>query len=205
MYVLTNKVSTGTLNIASTRGKYWIAAVLLLFGSQQLATGTYIYAKAILAQHLIQFAWQKTLSTDEQSKPWDWADTYPIAKLRVAKQELFVLAGASGRTLAFAPGHMSSSSLPGKTGNSVIVGHRDTHFNVLKNVKMGDKIEVQTPTGNHLYMVKNLQVVPQDYTQVLASSDQTLLTLITCYPFDSNLSNPELRYVVSAELLGAKI
>jgi hypothetical protein len=44
----------------------------------------------------------------------------------------YILAGASGRNLAFGPTHVSSKSIPGEKGNSVIIGHRDTQFNSLK-------------------------------------------------------------------------
>ncbi len=41
-------------------------------------------------------------------KPWPWADTHPVARLIAPAQDadVLVLAGASGRTLAFGPGHL---------------------------------------------------------------------------------------------------
>ena len=55
-----------------------------------------------------------------------------------------VLAGASGRTLAFGPGHVDGTPLPGEHGNAVVSGHRDTHFAFLRDLRCGDVLEVQT-------------------------------------------------------------
>jgi sortase A len=113
---------------------------MLLLGVYQFAGGFYIFAKAELAQYLIADAWHKNLQSDEQHKPWPWADTHPVAELIIKDKSWYVLAGASGRNLAFAPTHVSSTPEPGKKGNSVIVGHRDTQFNSLKKLQMGDLI-----------------------------------------------------------------
>ena len=118
-----------------------LVSCLLCLGFWQLGHGAYIPAKAWVAQELMQQAWRRARDGDQQPRPWPWADTWPVARLSAkgGDIELIVLAGESGRTLAFGPGHLSASVLPGQQGNSVIAGHRDTHFqflqllNVLKN------------------------------------------------------------------------
>jgi sortase A len=74
-------------------------------GAIHLGQGGYIYLKAQLAQLLIERAWQRALAGEAAPKPWPWADTWPVARLEAPAQgvSLFVLAGSSGRTLAFAP------------------------------------------------------------------------------------------------------
>ena len=116
-----------------------IVACLLCLGFWQLGQGAYIPAKAWLAQELMQRAWTRAAEHDERQVPWPWADTWPVARLSAKSGEvdLIILAGGSGRTLAFGPGHLSASSLPGEKGNSVIAGHRDTHFHFLRDVEIG--------------------------------------------------------------------
>ena len=111
-----------------------------------------------------------------------------------------VLAGASGSSLAFGPGHLFGTSLPGQQGNSVIVGHRDTHFKFLRLLRTGDLITVQN--GNKRlpnYLVTETQIVTKYELQHLAQTRDATLTLITCYPFDAISTGGPLRYVVIAK------
>ena len=84
---------------------------LILFvavlGLSFFAYGAYIPAKAILAQYLINDAWNDSIRSGEAHKPWKWADMHPVMKLssNKHKQELIVLSGDKGNSLAFAPGH----------------------------------------------------------------------------------------------------
>ena len=183
--------------------KHKIKTLLLIIGCYQFGHGTYIYTKAIAAQWLVSKAWSQTIqSTDNQSvKPWPWADTWPIAKLIINGNSLYTLEGSDGSTLAFGPGHMPHTSMPGNLGNSVIVGHRDTHFNRLQHVKTDDVIHVETPDGQYSYKVREIRIAHENQLSVLEDSQQGLLTLITCYPFNSIELNPDYRYVVRAELI----
>jgi sortase A len=120
---------------------------LLGCGIWLLGHGLWIYAKAELAQHLLQRAWARTLAGERAVKPWPWADTWPVARIRLPAHgiDLIVLDGVSGRTLAFGPGHMPGTPLPGRAGVTVIAGHRDTHFRFLRDVQAGDEILVEAP------------------------------------------------------------
>jgi hypothetical protein len=111
-----------------------LIAGLLAIGGWQVWEGSWIYAKARLAQVLLQRAWSRALAGEAMPKPWPWADTWPVARLRMQHPsvDLIVLAGAYGRTLAFGPGHVTSSALPGQEGTVMLTGHRDTHFRFLK-------------------------------------------------------------------------
>lgn len=134
-------------------------------------------------------------------KPWKWADTYPIAKITFNnnQEDYIVLAGGTGRTMAFGPGHVTATPLPGNGGNSVIVGHRDTHFTVLKDLKFGDVIDVQTTNQQIRYKVANVSIVDKSQSEVMYDFGSEQLTLITCYPFDAIQAGGPLRYVVQAE------
>ena len=178
-----------------------IAVIIIAFW--QLYTGSYIYTKAQLAQILLNSAWTKTLQGEHQVKPWDWADTYPIAKITFNSldKNYIVLAGGNGRTMAFGPGHISSSPLPGNSGNSVIVGHRDTHFAALENLTLDDEIVVELPNKIVRYKISNLLIVDKNQTEVMQYHGVDQLTLITCYPFNSIYSGGPLRYIVQANLI----
>jgi sortase A len=157
-----------------------------------------------MAQELMQRAWQRGASGVEQPAPWPWADTWPVARLtaKSGDVELIVLAGGSGRTLAFGPGHLSASSLPGETGNTVIAGHRDTHFSFLRDVEIGDSLVLETVSGNkHLYKVVGIDVVDSRRGSLLLDTDEPFLSLVTCYPFEALDPGGPLRYVVTAKML----
>ena len=131
------------------RALVMLTACLLAVGLWQIGEGSWIYAKARLAQFLLQRAWSRTLAGESTVKPWPWADTWPVARLRVPSQgiDVIVLNGAYGRTLAFGPGYAESSSFPGSPGTTILTGHRNTHFEFLKRLKQDDEIVVETAAG----------------------------------------------------------
>jgi sortase A len=181
-----------------------LVACLLCLGFWQLGQGAYIPAKAWLAQELMQRAWTRTGSGENRATPWPWADTWPVARItaRSGEVDLIVLAGASGRTLAFGPGHMSASVMPGEIGNSVIAGHRDTHFQFLKDVQPGELLKVESSTGlRHLYKVVGVDIVDSRNGSLTLDTEAAMLSLVTCYPFDARESGGPLRYVVTARML----
>jgi sortase A len=179
----------------------WAVAALLALGFWQLGQGAYIPAKAWLAQELMQRAWLRVSAGEDRAAPWPWADTWPVARLSAKSHDvdLIVLAGGSGRTLAFGPGHLSASALPGETGNMVIAGHRDTHFAFLRNLEPGHRLTIESFSGATTdYEVIGLNVVDSRRGSLLLDTDDAVLTLVTCYPFDAVDPGGPLRYVVTA-------
>ena len=182
----------------------WLVACLLCLGFWQLGQGAYIPAKAWMAQELMQRAWQRSSDGTERATPWPWADTWPVARLSAMSGdvELIVLEGGSGRTLAFGPGHLSASSLPGETGNTVIAGHRDTHFSFLRHLEIGESLAIETVSGmKHLYKVVGIDVVDSQRGTLQLDTDEAYLSLVTCYPFEARDPGGPLRYVVTAKML----
>jgi len=188
--------------VAARRRLTLVAALVLAFaGAACLGQGAWIYAKAQLAQLLIERAWQRALAGESAPKPWPWADTWPVARLDAPGRgiSLFVLAGSSGRTLAFGPGHEQGSPLPGTRGNSVIGGHRDTHLGFLEKIEPDDSIWIQRPDGVRIeYRVTQLDVLDKRDTWVTRNDGESRLTLITCWPFDALRAGGPERYVVIA-------
>ena len=159
--------------------------------------------KAMLAQRLLRQAWEQTIARQTPVKPWPWADTVPIARFRVPRHKIdeIVLAGASGRTLAFGPAYHEDSARPGMMGVSVITGHRDTHFRFLRRLEPGDRIEVQTAHDALVnYRVLGSSVVDSRLPLHVPEINENLLLLVTCYPFDALVPGGPLRYVVMAEM-----
>jgi len=184
-----------------------VVALFVLLGVWQVGEGVYIHAKAQLAQVLVRGAWERTLAGERQVKPWPWADTWPVARLAVPDRsiDLYVLAGANGRTIAFGPGHMFGTALPGEKGNSVIGGHRDTHLSFLRDAKRGTELKVQRPDGVwRRYRVKAAEVLDEKEIWVTRQDGATRMTLITCYPFDAVRAGGPLRYVVFADAIDRK-
>ncbi len=186
--------------------------MLLGFGGWQLGAAGYIHAKAWLSQVLLSQAWADTISvgagnaTDggaggELQKPWPWADTGPVARLRVPDLgvDQIVLAGASGRTLAFGPGHLDQTAAPGEAGHSVISGHRDTHFAFLRDLAPDTKLQVQRSDGGwRSYRVRGSEVIDSRNARLSLAADRPALTLVTCWPFDTADTGGPLRYAVFA-------
>jgi len=177
--------------------------LLLLLALHQLGSAGLIVAKARFAQVLIGGAWHRTLqSGGAVVKPWPWADTWPVARLEVPRLsvDLLVLWGAQGNSLAFAPGYEPASAIPGHSGVTVIGGHRDTHFEFLRDIELNTLLRMQLPSGENVsYRVSDMHVVDIDQNPYLSlNSESSALILVTCYPFDALLPGGPLRYVVTA-------
>lgn len=188
---------------APRRARPWKSLALALFviGALQFGHGVWIQAKAWLAQALIAHAWSRTLHGEKKAKPWPWADTWPVARLSAPGLgvERYVLAGANGSAIAFGPGHLSGTPVPGESGNSVIGGHRDTHLAFLRRMQPGDTLEIERADGSRIaYRVREAAVLDKRDVWVTKQEGPTRLTLVTCYPFDALRAGGPQRYVVFA-------
>ncbi|WP_065750886.1 class GN sortase [Bradyrhizobium paxllaeri] len=171
---------------------------LILFGQ-----GAYIHAKALVAQVLLERAFDKTIATGHETKPWSWADSWPVARIEVKRlhASAIVLAGSSGQALAFGPGHVERTPDAGERGVAVYSAHRDTHFAFLKNVVTGDEIEVTRSDGKRFrYRVDATSVVRFDASGIYPLADGYHLVLSTCWPFETLTPGPE-RYLVHATMI----
>ena len=179
-----------------------LAVVLAVLGMWEIGQGVWIHLKARLAQHLLQRAWARTQAGASDVVPWPWADTVPVARLRVPVHgvDLIVLDGVSGRTLTWGPGHAASSARPGAPGTAIVSGHRDTHFRFLERLRPGDEVVVETPAGGPVrFVVRASTVVDARTAVVRRDADGAALVLLTCYPFDGIRPGGPLRYAVAAE------
>ena len=117
---------------------------LFLFGQS-----TWIFAKAQVAQVLLERAFSQSIVTGEPVKAWSWADTWPVARIEIPRIQAsaIVLHGSSGEALAFGPALLAETARIGEPGTAVVSAHRDTHFAFLKDVVVGDRITVTRDDG----------------------------------------------------------
>ncbi|MFT4652697.1 MAG: sortase A [Kangiellaceae bacterium] len=194
----TDTSTTKNINSRRLSKRAMLASSFLMLGLGLLVNASYIQLKAQLAQVLIASAYTKLISQQQVQKPWPWADTHVLARLEIMGKTNYVLANASMRTLAFGPAHMSQTASFGDIGNSVIVGHRDTHFSHLQNIKVGDVIRLYHASQQIIYKVEEIKVVDEKQVGVTDDLPISVLTLITCYPFNALTPNPKQRFVVRA-------
>jgi sortase A len=184
--------------------RFSAAAVLSLAGLVLFGEGAYIHAKALLAQVLLERAFTETMATGRETKPWSWADTWPVARIEVKRlhASAIVLAGSSGQALAFGPGHVELTPDAGERGTAVYSAHRDTHFRFLRDVVVGDEIDVTRNDGRIFrYRTDATSVVRFDASGINAQSDGYELVLSTCWPFDALTPGPD-RYLLHATMIG---
>jgi sortase A len=76
------------------------------------------------------------------------------------------------------------SGLPGEAGNQVIYAHaRKGLFLPLRQVLQGDKVFILTASGWYEYEVKEIKEVRPTDTEVIAPTEEEILTLYTCSGF----------------------
>jgi sortase A len=180
-----------------------IALILALAGLVLFGQGIYIHAKALLAQALLQRAFAETIETGHPTKPWSWADTWPVARIEIKRlhASAIVLAGSSGQALAFGPGHVELTPDAGERGVAVYSAHRDTHFRFLRDVAIGDEIAITRSDGKVFrFRADASSVVRFDAPGIDPLSNGTELVLSTCWPFDAVTPGP-MRYLLHATLI----
>jgi sortase A len=188
------------------RDRIFACAALLAIGAALLAAGVWLPLKAALAEELLNRAWTAARAGGGEVRPWPWADTWPVARLRLppsaSAEPLIVLAGASGRGLAFAPGLLDGSALPGEPGVAVIAAHRDTHFHALARLALGDRFEIERADGETFaYVVTGIEILDTRTASLRLDALDSVVALVTCYPFDALVPGGTLRYVVTGELM----
>ncbi len=125
----------------------------------------------------------------------------PGAVLRIPSLQLTVpvFDGTDELILNRGVGRVLGTSKFGQPGNTGIAGHRDGFFRCLKDIHVGDRIELVTPGRKTAYDVESIDIVAPDDISVLQPGERPSLTLITCYPFYFIGDAPQ-RYIVKASI-----
>ena len=180
----------------------WIAIGIIATGLSVLAWGLWIPVKAVLAQQLLDLAWERLQNGVSDARPWPWADILPAFLLSLPGHDrtFVVLDNSSGEAMAFGPGHVRSSKQPGEAGVVVIGGHRNTDFSVLRELNIGDAISVEDIQGRQFsYSVKEIAVRHKNEVEIMIGVQSKLLVLATCFPFDEVIPGGPERFLVIAE------
>lgn len=179
-----------------------VILILTLIALTQLASAVRIASKAWLSEYLIEQAWSRTLLGEKKVRPWPWADTWPVAELQVPSLGLsqVVLSGESGAVLAFGPGMREYVDTGLDLEFTMVSGHRDTHFNFLKDIHVDDTFLFKGADGLlRQYKVIDTKVVDENWSlPAVNSAVESLMILATCYPFDQLISGAEKRLLVFA-------
>ena len=95
-----------------------------------------------------------------------------------------VMQDVDGETLKHNLGYLPTSTLPGKEGLCVIMGHRDTQFAMLKYCDVGDSIVLKIKNITYEYIVQRIEIIENDNLLVFSVREGHNLALVSCYPFN---------------------
>jgi len=115
------------------------------------------------------------------------------------RMSIAVLEGSDDATLGRGAGHIEDTPFPGQAGNIGIAGHRDTVFRPLRNIHVGDPLDLTTADRVFRYRVTKTLIVGPDDVYVLDPTDRPTVTLVTCYPFEF-VGHAPRRFIVQAQL-----
>ncbi|HKW96268.1 MAG TPA: class D sortase [Bryobacteraceae bacterium] len=180
------------------RLKILLPWLLIAGGSYFIFLGAREYLIPHIAQARAKSSWNAKYTV--KAPPLQPGEVFARLWIPRLRTTLYVVEGTSPQALRRGPGHLQGSAMPGSEGNCIIAGHRDTHFQALKGIHTGDKIQIRTVEGTYTYRVSGTTVVAPNNTSVLEPSSRPELHLITCYPF-RYVGNAPKRFVVGADLV----
>lgn len=134
-------------------------------------------------------------------EPVDVGESFAFISIPdIGLDDVVLYAGVDTETLRKGPGHMTTTPLPGQPGNAVISGHRTTYgrpFFDFDLLEPGDRVEVESEVGTHIYEVREIQIVEPTDVWVTDNRPGGWLTMTTCHPKFS----ARQRLVVWAEMV----
>lgn len=167
-----------------------------------------------VAEHLYAWYWQQKLLSE-----WEAPDLNPL-EIEVVEDEdvhltpqgevvgvlqidsidlsLPIIKGLNNTNLKIGVALLADTAMLEEKGNSVVAGHRGhSHgrlLNRLDEVKVKDRIVVETKDKEIPYRVFNKVIVKPQQTELLAPTKDNILTIVTCEP----VRNPTHRLIVQA-------
>ena len=184
--------------------RVWLACGLIAAGVTALgwvaaeAARTAAFRRSIEA--MLERVGPPAESDRERAAPASLQTGAPVGALEIVRVGLsgVVVEGDSDAVLDRAIGHLPDTPLPWQPGNSALAAHRDALFRPLRDVRLGDVLRLKTPYGDFDYKVRETLIVKPADVWVNDPTPTSMLTLISCYPFDYVGHAPE-RFVVRAE------
>lgn len=127
--------------------------------------------------------------------------TPPLALLNIPRVHLEVplFNGTDDDILNRGVGRIVGTGRVGQSGNLGIAGHRDGFFRALKDLQIGDSVELITGDKILVYKVDKISIVFPNNVRILENRAIPTITLVTCYPFYFVGDAPQ-RYVLQCSL-----
>lgn len=126
-----------------------------------------------------------------------------VVAIPAIRLEVPLYADTSELHLNRGAGVIAGTAGPDGTGNLGVAGHRDGFFRALRNVRVGQVVEVRTPAARYRYKISAVSIVPASDARLLAATPQPVVTLVTCYPFYFAGNAPQ-RFVVRGVLISTQ-
>jgi sortase A len=179
----------------------WIEHCLWMVGYVTLGYCVFIWGRAEYDQAHGRWVLEHLLPRDQSqvATPAINSEGTLLGRIDVPRLGLsaVIFEGTSDGTLARGVGHLTGSARPGRYGNLVLAGHRDTFFRKLRGIREGDVVMISALDGRFDYMVESTAIVNSNAAEVLRPGSGATLTLITCYPFGF-IGNAPQRLIVRA-------
>lgn len=175
--------------------------LFLAGGVLALAYCGYVVAAAHFYQEIQKSRFESVRPIEEHHPVLEGNAIGEMKIARLGMNAIFVQ-GDSPKILRHAVGHISETALPGEPGNVVLTAHRDSFFRPLRGIRQGDTIELKTLDGEFAYQVDWTKAVSPSDIEVLQSSNENTLTLVTCFPFYYVGPAPK-RFIVRAHQIGS--
>jgi sortase A len=192
-----------------------LRGLLLIVGVSCLALYSYAFLERIGSQVSAAWTFDRSLepsssvglkATHEGLLSGDSARNSIVGRIWIPKLRLsaMVREGDDDKTLRRAVGHIPATPFPGQPGNVGVAAHRDTFFRRLGDLQTGDSIAFSTLDGDFTYEVESTRVVAPEDVEVLAPSNEKVLTMVTCYPF-FYIGNAPKRFIVRAKQISGRL
>ena len=175
-----------------------IAIIFFLVGAILIIKPSYYYMKGYCVEYILNKIWCNYKQNNTK-----FLNLEPIGKLIIEDINLdcMILKNINDRTLNYGLGKLSDGiKLYQSNKNIIIAGHRDSYFNKLKKINLGDEIILEHIEGKSKYIVESIKIVNPNNIECLSDYNLNKITLITCYPFQYIGSAP-LRYVVQGKFI----
>lgn len=191
--------------IAFPIGLFVLGVVLISLAFFDGLKHTYYISQLFITQEVVVDAIDitKDSSTDKTtggSTFPTFGDKYAELKIESAGIVSPIYVGDSEEILLQGTGQYYGSVFPGEKGNTVLVGHRNSVFKTLGEAEVGDEITMETTYGDYAYEIIETKITAGNDQSILAPTDESILTVYTCFPFDYIGHSPD-RYSVIAKLM----
>ncbi|MGB7342058.1 MAG: sortase, partial [Phototrophicaceae bacterium] len=101
-----------------------------------------------------------------------------------------IVQGVDWNALQQGVGMLPNGAIPtSETDNVVLAAHNDIYGELFRNLDQlenGDELQVQTQSGFFTYIVSDTLIVDPSDVYVMESQGTSMVTLISCYPYNVN-------------------